>query len=91
MLNKQPAETASSIADSANLLRSSIENSSEQLTEAVIVSAETAAENAKQIGDQVTLLAGVIMDGWRRSQVRGPETQTPHEPAHRGPDLHGPH
>ena len=61
MLNKQMAETASSITDSANLLRSSIENSSERLTDAVIVSTETAAENAKQIGDQITLLAGGIL------------------------------
>jgi len=61
MINKRPAETVSSITGGANTLRSSIENSSERLTDAVIVGTETAAENAKQIGDQITLLAGVIM------------------------------
>lgn len=61
MINKQLAETARSITDSTDLLRSSIENSSERLTDAVIVSTETAAENAKQIGDRITLLSGVIM------------------------------
>jgi hypothetical protein len=61
MINKQPAETVGSITGSANTLRSSIENSSERLTDAVIVSSETASENAKQIRDQIALLSSVIM------------------------------
>src|ERR1700690_1413514 len=61
MINRQPAEKVSSITGSANTLRSSIENSSERLTDAVIVSSETASENAKQIRDQIALLSSVIM------------------------------
>ena len=61
MINKRLAETASSLTQSADLLGSNIESSSERLTDALIVTTETAAEGAKRLGEQITLLGGVIM------------------------------
>jgi hypothetical protein len=49
-VNKQLAETASSIGRSANLLKITLENSSEWLINAVKVSTEVGKENAQQIG-----------------------------------------
>lgn len=60
MVNKQLAETASSIGRSAHILKSTLENSSDFLINAIKVSTETSAQSAKRIGEQITLLAGAL-------------------------------
>jgi hypothetical protein len=59
-VNKQLAETASSIGRSANLLKITLENSSEWLINAVKVSTEVGKENAQQIGGQIAGLTAAL-------------------------------
>jgi hypothetical protein len=60
MVNKQLAQTASSIGASANLLNNTLENSSEWLVNAIKVSTEAATKNAEQIGEQITSLSAAL-------------------------------
>jgi chromosome segregation ATPase len=53
MVHKQLIETASSIGSSANTMKSSFENSSKWLINALKVSNETASKNAQEIRDQI--------------------------------------
>ena len=60
MVSKQLEETASSIGSSANLLKSTLENSSNWLINAIKVSTESGAKNADQIGGQIGGLTAAI-------------------------------
>ena len=57
MVHKQLIETASVIGRSANTMKSSLENSSEWLINALKVSNETASKNAAEIKDQIADLS----------------------------------
>jgi len=60
MVNKQLAETASSIGKSANLLKSTLENSSNWLINAIKVSTEAGTKNAEQIGERIGGLTAAL-------------------------------
>jgi hypothetical protein len=60
MVNKQLAGTAESIGKSANLLKGTLENSSEFSINAIKISTEAGTKNAQQIGEQITRLTGAM-------------------------------
>jgi type II secretory pathway component PulL len=60
MVNKELAATAVSISQSANLLKTTLENSSDYLINAIRVNTEKGTANAQQIGEEITSLTGAL-------------------------------
>jgi hypothetical protein len=74
MVNRQLSETASTIGKSANLLKSTLDNSSDWLINAIKVSTETGDKSAQQIGDRIAGLAAALTTASGEIQSAGAQS-----------------